>query len=83
MSAQTAAAAVAALVSLACTAVVAERLARRPSRPAPLIAWLIGFSLFTLATGCLWYGAREGWTEGVFRLYYLLSLIHISEPTRP
>jgi hypothetical protein len=75
MTAQTTAAALAALVSLACTGVIAERLARRPSRPAPLIAWLIGFSLFTVATGCLWYGAREGWTEGVFRLYYLTGAI--------
>ena len=75
MTAQTTAAALAALVSLACTVVIAERLARRPSRPAPLIAWLIGFSLFTIATGCLWYGAREGWTEGVFRLYYLTGAI--------
>jgi hypothetical protein len=71
MSGQTAAAAVAALASLACTCVIAERLARRPGRPAPLIAWAIGFALFTVATGCLWYGAWQGWSEGVFKLYYL------------
>jgi hypothetical protein len=71
MSGETAAAAVAALASLACTCVVIERLARRPRRPAPLIAWAIGFALFTVATACLWYGAWRGWSDGVFRLYYL------------
>ena len=70
MSGQTAAAAVAALVSLACTIVVASRARRRPLRP-PLIAWTIGFALFTVATVALWYGAWHGWTESVFRIYYL------------
>jgi hypothetical protein len=70
MSGQTAAAAIAALVSLACTIVVASRARRRPLRP-PLIAWTIGFALFTVATVALWYGAWQGWTETVFRIYYL------------
>jgi len=71
MSGQTAAAAVAAIVSVACTGVVASRLARRPARPAPLIAWTIGFTLFSVATLCLWNGAWRGWSEAGFRLYYL------------
>lgn len=69
MSGQTAAAAIAALVSLACTGVVGWRLLRSP-RP-PLIAWAIGFGLFSIATVSLWYGAWRGWGETVFRLYYL------------
>jgi hypothetical protein len=72
MSAQTAAAAAAALVSVACTCVVGARAARRtgPARPA-LLAWTAGFTLFTAATGALWYGAWQGWSDHVFRLYYL------------
>ncbi|HEY0388507.1 MAG TPA: hypothetical protein VGC71_08705 [Gaiellales bacterium] len=70
MSGQTAAAAVAALVSLACTVVVAGRALRRPVRP-PLVAWTIGFALFTVATAALWYGAARGWSDTTFRLYYL------------
>ena len=71
MSGQTVAAAAAAAVSLACTAVAGRR-ALRPggTRPA-LIAWTVGFALFTLATASLWYGAWQGWGERVFRLYYL------------
>ena len=71
MSGETAAAAVAALVSLACTAVVAWRLAARPARRAPLAAWLIGFALFSVAELALWYGAANGWTARPFRVYYL------------
>jgi hypothetical protein len=72
MSGQTAAAAAAALVSVACSFVVAARAARRagPARPA-LLAWTAGFALFTVATGALWYGAWQGWGDRVFRLYYL------------
>ena len=71
MSGQTAAAAVAAIVSLICTGVVLSRLAQRPARPAPLIAWAIGFGLFSVATICLWEGAWRGWDPFGFRLYYL------------
>jgi hypothetical protein len=75
MSGQTAAAAVAAAVSLICTAVVARRAwrARRGPGPVPaaLIAWSCGFALFSVATASLWYGAWQGWGERVFRLYYL------------
>ncbi|HET6849316.1 MAG TPA: hypothetical protein VFH74_10680 [Gaiellales bacterium] len=70
MSGQTAAAAVAALVSMACTVIVARGALRRPLRP-PLVAWAIGFALFTVATVALWYGAWRGWTDTVFRIYYL------------
>jgi len=51
--------------------VIAERLARRPRRSAPLWAWLAGFGCFSIATCCLWYGAWHGWGEAGFRLYYL------------
>jgi hypothetical protein len=72
MSGQTAAAGAAALVSLACTVVVALRAARSPGRSrTALAAWTIGFSLFTVATFSLWYGAWQGWGERLFRLYYL------------
>ena len=71
MSGQTAAAAVAAIVSLICTGVVLARLAQRPARRAPLIAWAIGFALFSVATICLWEGAWRGWDPFGFRLYYL------------
>jgi hypothetical protein len=70
VSAETAAAALSALISLACTGVVASRL-RGGRRRAPYLAWTAGFALFTLASACLWYGAARGWSEEVFRLYYL------------
>lgn len=75
MSGQTAAAAVAAAVSLICTAVVGVRAWRGRQGAAPvraaLIAWTFGFALFSIATASLWYGAWQGWGERVFRLYYL------------
>ena len=71
MNAQTAAAAVATLVSLACTVTVARRARDRAAIRAPLIAWTIAFGLFTIADAALWYGAARGWTGPVFRLYYL------------
>jgi hypothetical protein len=72
MSGQTAAAAVAAVVSVACTLVVGLRAWRRQGQArAPLVAWTLGFGLFAVATGSLWYGAWQGWGERVFRLYYL------------
>ena len=71
MSAQTAAAAIAALVSLAATAVVAHRALTRPAVRAPMLAWLIGFALFSVAELALWYGAANGWTSAAFRIYYL------------
>lgn len=72
MSGQTAAAAVAAAVSLVCTGVVGRRAWVRPSGArAALVAWTFGFALFTIATASLWYGAWQGWGERVFRLYYL------------
>ena len=71
MNAQTAAAAVATLVSLACTVTVARRARERAAIRAPLIAWTIAFGLFTIADAALWYGAARGWTGPVFRLYYL------------
>ena len=61
LSAQTAAAAVAALVSLACTAVIADAAgARRDRGRAPLIAWTTGFALFTVATGVPLVRRRAG-----------------------
>ena len=62
MSAQTLAAAVAAGVAATCTVIVAMRLARVPSRPAPLIAWTIGFALFTTASLAPLDGAARGWS---------------------
>jgi hypothetical protein len=75
VSADTVAAAVSALISLACTAILGARLAAgRGSRP-PLISWTVGFALFTIASGCLWKGAASGWSEDVYRLYYLCGAI--------
>lgn len=71
MNAQTAAAAVATLVSIACTVTVARRARDRAALRAPLIAWTIAFALFAIADAALWYGAARGWTAPVFRLYYL------------
>ncbi|MDX6495097.1 MAG: hypothetical protein QOE17_1083 [Gaiellales bacterium] len=75
MSGQTAAAAAAAAVSLACTAVVGGRVWKSRRRPgaarAALGAGSFGFGLFTIATASLWYGAWQGWGDRVFRLYYL------------
>ena len=47
------------------------RLARARSRQAPLIAWTIGFALFTAASLALLDGAARGWTAAPFRIYYL------------
>jgi hypothetical protein len=47
------------------------RLARARSRQAPLIAWTIGFALFTTASLALVAGAARGWTAAPFRIYYL------------
>jgi hypothetical protein len=66
-----AAAALSALVALACTVVLAGRLRSGRRRRAPLVAWTIGFALFTVASLCLWHGAARGWTEDSYRLYYL------------
>jgi hypothetical protein len=71
MSVDTAAAAVAALVSLACTIAVLRRAVFRTVGRAPLLAWSAGFALFTVATASLWWGAWRGWNEDLFRLYYL------------
>jgi hypothetical protein len=71
MSAQTLAAAVAAGVAATCTVIVAMRLAGARSRQAPLIAWTIGFALFTTASLALLDGAARGWTAVPFRIYYL------------
>jgi hypothetical protein len=71
MSAQTLAAAVAAGVAASCTVIVAMRLHRARSRQAPLIAWTIGFALFTTASLALVDGAARGWTAVPFRIYYL------------
>jgi hypothetical protein len=71
MSAQTLAAAVAAGVAATCTVIVAMRLGRARSRQAPLIAWTIGFVLFTTASLALLDGAARGWTAVPFRIYYL------------
>lgn len=71
MSAETLAAAVAAAVSAACTAIVARRLAAGRGRRAPLVAWTLGFALFTAATLALLDGAARGWSDVPFRIYYL------------
>jgi hypothetical protein len=71
MSAQTVAAAIAAAVAAACTAIVAARLLRPGSRRAPLLAWVIGFGLFTAASLALLDGAARGWSAVPFRIYYL------------
>jgi hypothetical protein len=71
MSGQTLAAAVAAAVAAACTVVVVARLRRAGPRRAPLIAWSIGFTLFTAATLALLDGAARGWSDVPFRIYYL------------
>jgi hypothetical protein len=71
MSGQTLAAAVAAAVAAACTVVVLTRLRRAGPRRAPLIAWTIGFALFTAATLALLDGATRGWSDVPFRIYYL------------
>ena len=63
MSGQTLAAAVAAGVAAACTVIVADAPAHRPGpRRAPLIAWTIGFALFTVAALALLDGAARGWS---------------------
>ena len=36
-----------------------------------MLAWLIGFALFSVAELALWYGAANGWTSAAFRIYYL------------
>jgi hypothetical protein len=71
MSAETLAAAAAAAVSAACTGVVARRLAGTRGRRPPLVAWAIGFALFTAATLALLDGAARGWSDVPFRIYYL------------
>lgn len=71
MSAETLAAGAAAAVSAACTAIVARRLAVAGGRRPPLIAWTIGFALFTAATLALLDGAARGWSDVPFRIYYL------------
>jgi hypothetical protein len=71
MTGETLAAALAAVVAAACTGVVALRLARARSRRAPLIAWTIGFALFTVASVALLDGAARGWSDVPFRIYYL------------
>jgi hypothetical protein len=71
MSGQTAAAAAATMVAAVCTAIAARRaIPPGPRRPA-LVAWAIGFALFTVATAALWLGAANGWSDGAFRIYYL------------
>jgi hypothetical protein len=71
MSAETFAAAAAAVVSAACTVIVARGLAATRGRRPPLIAWTIGFALFTAATLALLDGAARGWSDVPFRIYYL------------
>ena len=71
MSADTLAAGAAAVVSAACTAIVARRLAAAGGRRPPLIAWTVGFALFTAATLALLDGAARGWSDVPFRIYYL------------
>ena len=71
MNGQTLAAAVAAGVAAACTVVVATRLRRAGPRRTPLIAWTIGFALFTTAALALLDGAARGWSDVPFRIYYL------------
>jgi len=68
---QVLAAAVATVVAALCTAVVADRVVRRRGPRPPLLAWAIGFGLFTVAEAALWRGAAAGWSGAVFRLYYL------------
>jgi hypothetical protein len=75
VSTETAAAAVAAVVAAICTAVCLRRLAAAGWRRPPLIAWTIGFALFTAATLALWYGAARGWSDAAFRIYYLAGAI--------
>ncbi len=71
MSGNTLAAAAATVAALACTGVCADRLRRARGPRAPLIAWTIGFALFSVATTCLWMGAAQGWSATPFRIYYL------------
>lgn len=71
MSPETLAAGMAAAVSAACTAIVARRMVASGGRRPPLIAWTIGFALFTAATLALLDGAARGWTDVPFRIYYL------------
>jgi hypothetical protein len=70
VSGETLAAAAATVVAAVCTGICAWRcLSSR--RRAPLVAWTIGFALFTVAAAALWYGAARGWTPAAFRIYYL------------
>ena len=71
MSGQTLAAGMAAAVAAACTAIVAARLVGPGQRRAPLVAWTIGFALFTVAALALLDGAARGWSAVPFRIYYL------------
>lgn len=59
------------MVAAICTVVCVRRLAVAGWRRPPLIAWSLGFALFTIATVALWYGAAFGWTDAAFRIYYL------------
>jgi hypothetical protein len=60
---------VAALVTLRLSADLMRRF--RARRAPELAAWAAGLAAYSLAAGTLAWGAAAGWSEAVFRLYYL------------
>ncbi len=79
MELSSALAAAAALVSLAATMAIFEQLATRRQEghqrdgDLHLVHWCISLFLFTAAAACLWAGASFGWSENLFRAFYLLG----------
>jgi hypothetical protein len=59
----------AALITLRLSADLVRRF--RTRRAPELAAWAAGLGAYSLAAGALAWGAAAGWSEGVFRVYYL------------
>ena len=39
------------------------------------LAWTVALFLFTVGAGSLWFGATDGWSPGVFRVFYLFGAV--------
>jgi len=66
-------AAAAALVALAFSLSTLDRWLRR-RRPHEL-AWTVSLALFSLGSFALWWAEADGWSLGVFRLFYLAGAV--------
>ncbi len=64
---------VAALIALACAAVVAVDGLRRPKPDKA--AWFVAFALFAIAAGAEVVGATLGWSAPLARIYYLAGAV--------